>query len=195
MTLPIRNVRGNTDREILEDTGTSLTDNYCRAALSSSRRTWLAHHEPPFAMDGVLACHGTPDSDSTSLLEEITAQGVHRRAGAAVNAALGGLAKEISLVLCGHTHLPGVVQTPSGPLVVNPGSVGLPAYRHDVPAPHCMQSGTPHARYALVQRRKNTWRVEHRAIAYDWETAAKRAQEVGRPDWAYQLRFGHVADT
>jgi len=32
-----------------------------------------------------------------------------------------------SLVLCGHTHMPRVVQL-GGVLIVNPGSIGMPAY-------------------------------------------------------------------
>jgi predicted phosphodiesterase len=192
MALSIRNVRGNTDREMLEGAGTSTADVHSRAALAGPRRAWLASHEPLLAFDGIVACHGTPDSDSSSLLEEITAAGVHRRGPAAVAAALGALSPMVSLVLCGHTHLSGIVQVPKGPLVVNPGSIGLPAYRHDTPWPHCMESGSAHARYAVVQRLNRGWRVEHRAVLYDWEAAAKRAHDVGRSDWAYQLRTGHV---
>jgi predicted phosphodiesterase len=192
MALSIRNVRGNTDREMLESAGNSATDLHSRAALTGPRRDWLAAHEPLIELDGIVACHGTPQSDSTSLLEEITAAGVHRRGQAAVAAALGDLSPAVSLVLCGHTHLSGIVQVPSGPLVVNPGSIGLPAYRHDTPWPHCMESGSPHARYAVVQRLNRGWRVEHRAVLYDWEAAAKCAHDVGRPDWAHQLRTGHV---
>jgi predicted phosphodiesterase len=194
MALSIRNVRGNTDREMLEGAGATITDVHSCAALTGPRRAWLAAHEPLLAFDGIVACHGTPASDSTSLLEEITPTGVHRRGAAAVATALGALSPTVSLLLCGHTHLSGIVHVPGGPLIVNPGSIGLPAYRHDTPCPHCMESGSPHARFAVVQRLARGWRVEHRAIPYDWEAAAKCAENVGRRDWAYQLRTGHVAD-
>ena len=90
------------------------------------------------------------------------------------------------------THLPPAVQVPNGPLVVNPGSVGLPAYEHDEPCPHRMESGTPHARYAVVRRSRKSWTVEHRAVVYDWDAAASCASDVGRLDWAHQLLTGHV---
>ena len=46
------------------------------------------------------------------------------------------------LVLCGHTHVPRAVQV--GPvLVVNPGSVGMPAYTDDTPVPHAIETGAP----------------------------------------------------
>jgi predicted phosphodiesterase len=36
-----------------------------------------------------------------------------------------------ALILNGHFHIPRVFQLAEGPLIVNPGSVGLPAYRDD----------------------------------------------------------------
>jgi hypothetical protein len=105
---------------------------------------------------------------------------------------LGPLTAGISLVLCGHSHVPGVVQVPGGPLVVNPGSIGLPAYRSAAPHPHTMESGSPHARYAIVQRQASSWRVELRAVVYDSAAAAARADALGRADWAHALRTGHA---
>ena len=39
-------------------------------------------------------------------------------------------------------------------MVVNPGSVGLPAYTDTEPVKHSMEMGAPHARYAVLDRRK-----------------------------------------
>ena len=39
-----------------------------------------------------------------------------------------------------------------GRIVLNPGSVGLPAYDDDHIAFHVHQTGSPHARYALCER-------------------------------------------
>lgn len=195
MPLSIRHVRGNTDRDLLAPPSAtpSITEAHSRLALTEGRRQWLEDHESPFELEGVLACHGTPASDSTVLLEEVMKHGVTRRSGDAVRGHLGVLGSSVTLVLCGHSHVPGTVQVPGGPLVLNPGSVGLPAYRHDVPCPHRMESGSPHARYAVVYRGPAGWNVEHRAVVYDWEAAARRAAEVGRLDWAHQLRTGHAA--
>lgn len=194
MPLSIRHVRGNTDRDLLAPPSAtpSVAEEHSRFALTEGRRKWLEDHEQPFEFEGVLACHGTPASDSTVLLEEVTDRGATRRSGDAVREHLGVLRPSVSLVLCGHSHVPGTVQVPDGPLVLNPGSVGLPAYRHDVPYPHRMESGTPHARYAVVHRGPAGWNIEHRAVVYDWEAAARRATEVGRLDWAHQLRTGHA---
>ena len=61
------------------------------------------------------------------------------------------------LILCGHTHLPRVVALSSGQLVVNPGSVGLPAYADDAPVAHAMQTFSPHASYAILESGPSGW--------------------------------------
>jgi hypothetical protein len=55
-----------------------------------------------------------------------------------------------------------------------------------------VENGTPHARYALLTRRAGNWQVEHRAVPYDWEAAARLAETHGRGDWADALRSGRV---
>jgi len=55
-----------------------------------------------------------------------------------------------------------------------------------------MEAGSPHARYAIVTRSDDNWKVEHLAIAYDWESAARLAERNGRPDWAAWLRTGRA---
>ena len=83
-----------------------------------------------------------------------------------------------------------------GRLVINPGSVGLPAYDHDVPWPHVMEAGSPHARYALLTRGAEGWQIDQVLVPYPWEEAAAQARRNGRPDWGewiatgrYELRF------
>jgi hypothetical protein len=52
--------------------------------------------------------------------------------------------------------------------------------------------GSPHARYALLDRRKGGWSVELVAVEYDWDRASKRASENGRADWAQGLATGFL---
>lgn len=98
----------------------------------------------------------------------------------------------MELVLCGHSHQPGALRLGDGRLVVNPGSVGLPAYRHHEPHPHRMESGTPHARWAVLERAAAGWRVELRATPYDTAPAVAAARENGRPDWADWIATGRA---
>ena len=94
------------------------------------------------------------------------------------------------LVLCGHSHRPDIVHLPGGPIILNPGSVGCPAY-HD--GTYVSESGSPHARYAMVERRPNgEFSLDLIAAPYDHEAAAARAEANGKPEWAHGLRSGFM---
>jgi predicted phosphodiesterase len=190
----IPSIRGNCDRIILDpppDAGGNLA--YTREHLSPRHLAWLSAQPATRDLEGgLLLCHGTPRSDDTSLLEELTLQGPHPRAEAAIRVLLGPCSA--TLVLCAHTHTPRVLALAGGPLLVNPGSVGLPAYREDEPTPHIMETDSPHARYAVLWAGENGWHVEHHAIPYDWERAAAQAEAAGRADWAGILRTGRAPE-
>jgi predicted phosphodiesterase len=141
----------------------------------------------------VLLCHGTPWADDVYLLEEVTPQGARIKRTDEIAPLLDGIAAR--LVLCGHSHQGRTMQMPNGTLVVNPGSVGLPAYTEESPYPHGMEAGSPHARYAIVARSGDSWQVEHRAVVYDWEAAAQLAKQNDRPDWAAWLRTGRICSS
>ena len=81
---------------------------------------------------------------------------------------------------------------PGGQTVVNPGSVGLPAYWDDLPHPHVMETGSPHARYSVISYSEFGWSVTDRIVPYDCESAAETANRNGRPDWAEWLKTGRA---
>jgi Icc-related predicted phosphoesterase len=83
--------------------------------------------------EDVLLVHGTPDSDLTYFLET-PENGACRPATPQEVAARAKTARS-SLILCGHTHLPRMMQLDDGRLIVNPGSVGLQASRTTFPFP------------------------------------------------------------
>lgn len=99
-------------------------------------------------------------------------------------------AGDAQLVLCGHTHIPRVVVR-DGVVIVNPGSVGMPAYDDDRPVAHVMEAGCP-PRYALVTPSSSGWRVDLRAVPYDFEAAARQAEQAGRPEIAFGVRTGRM---
>lgn len=136
----------------------------------------------------VLLCHGTPGNDTAYLLEDVSAGLPGLRPCADILADLPGGADGCSLVLAGHSHHAGLADCGSV-TVVNPGSVGLPAYTDDDP-PHVMASGSPHARYAVVTRSGDGWETDLLAVEYDWAVAAETARKNGRDDWARWLSTG-----
>jgi len=161
-----------------------------QAELSAADWAWLLGQPPSLAEPDLLFCHGTPSSDETYLLEAVYPAQVEVRAGGEIDALLG--ATNARVICCGHSHQPRLVQTPSGRLVVNPGSVGIPAYDDDLPWPHRMEAGSPHARYALLASSAGGWQVELIALAYDHEAAAQLAERRGRPDRARWIRTGRT---
>jgi diadenosine tetraphosphatase ApaH/serine/threonine PP2A family protein phosphatase len=110
---------------------------------------------------------------------------------AAVEAEAEGV--EASLILCAHTHLPRAVRLSDGRMVVNPGSVGLPAYDGQRPVYHMVQTGTPDACYAVLERSAHGWSVTFRHVPYDTTAMAVLARRNGAELWAQALETGWFA--
>jgi predicted phosphodiesterase len=162
----------------------------CWHELKPAHHAWLAGL--PFSRvwkDEVFLCHATPQVDTVYWLETVSPEGiVHARPLAEVEAFAEGVPQ--SLILCGHTHLARAVRLSDGRLIVNPGSVGCPAYDDDAPYPHKVEAGAPHAAYAVIEKADHGWTIDFRRIAYDWAAAAEIAAAKGRPQWARAIATG-----
>lgn len=184
----VPSIRGNGDRLLLVEPRPPAFQASAEC-LAPRHFAWLRALPPTrVVLDDVLLCHGTPASDATYLLEPPTGEGGRPRPRDEIARDLAGVPQR--LVCCAHSHVPRVVALADGMLVVNPGSVGVPAYDDDAPAPHVMESYTPHAKYAILTRRGPAWAVELIQVPYDWERASARAVALGRPDWATALASG-----
>lgn len=193
MALQLPTVAGNHERQLLthQPGRMGASDRFAHEHVTPEQRAWLAALPPTLRLDGnVLLVHGTPTSDLTGWLETVTPAGVRPATHAEALERAGDV--RASLLLCGHTHVPRALRLDDGRLVVNPGSVGLQAYDDADPWPHRVENGTPHARYALVERRGADWSVAHVAVAYDWQAAAGLAARHGADGWAHALRTGRM---
>ena len=185
-------IAGNQDREIFDESEQvrgSRDHHFVTGRLSAAQLDWLQHLPATQIVGDLFLCHGTPASDLIYLLEHVTEQGVFLRDSAAIMADLVGVGQPV--VVCGHSHVPRTVCLPDGRLVVNPGSVGVPAYEDDLPYPHVMEAGSPHARYAVLSR-QGGWAVEHVALPYAWDVAAEVARRNGRADRARWIATGRA---
>ncbi len=124
------------------------------------------------------------------LLEHVKASGIFLRSTPAIETSVAPIVQPV--ILCGHSHVHRTVSLTSGKLIVNPGSVGLPAYTMEIPVSYAMESGSPHARYAFLHRMRNKWQVEQVLVPYDWEDAARVACGNQRADWAEWLTTGRA---
>lgn len=168
----------------------TLSYRFVQADLGSNERNWLTNQPATAIIDDIFCCHGTPSSDTTYLLEHVTPHGVLLHSEEAIRAAIQGISQ--SLIVCGHSHIARSVQLSNGQLIVNPGSIGIPAYNDDQPYPHIIEAGSPHARYAIVERNAQRWQVEHYALGYAWHQAAATAQRNGRENLARWLQTGRA---
>lgn len=191
--MEIPGVLGNEDRILLDPSsrGSSPSLEYTRKQLMPQIFDWLRTLPATLEWEGELfLCHGTPRSDEEYLLETVSPQGVELKPVEQLTEELTGTEKPV--VLCGHSHVPRTVRLPDGTLVVNPGSVGLPAYRDNHPFPHAMENGSPFARYAVLCISQGTWSAELLTVEYPWAKAVAAASANGRPDWARWLATGCI---
>lgn len=184
-------IRGNQDRDLLE-------------ATSDSNVTWMIRDLGPDAIDWlhglpataefegeVLLCHGSPTDDMCYLLEDVSSGHPVVRDDEEITRHLAGATHRV--IVCGHTHIPRLVRLANGQTIVNPGSVGLPAYSHNVPVPHAMETYSPDASYAILEKTAAGWDATFRKVLYDTRDASRTAAELGRSDWAYQIATGRVS--
>lgn len=190
--LEMVHIRGNGERMVLAEdpADRSGSATFTRERLDSAELEWISTWPGTWTEGDVFACHGTPASDEAYLLEDPLGQRVGLRDRGAIASDLAGIGA--GLILCGHSHLPQLVQMAEGVTILNPGSVGLPAYSLSAPVAHSMETGSPHARYAIAQRGRHGWRVAFHAVPYDVARAARLAEEAGYPGWAEILRTGYA---
>lgn len=191
MALDLPTIRGNHERQVLagDVSRMGLSDRHAHATIRPDQRAWLQALPESLRLNEVLLVHGTPSSDIEYFLETVTPDGCRPAALEEVSARAGDT--DAAVILCGHTHMPRSVRLADGRLIVNPGSVGLQAYDDERPFPHVIETGSPHARYAMVTRAQGRWTSSHIAVEYDWNSAADMARANGRLDWVAALQTGH----
>ena len=187
-------VAGNQDRNIVEYRGRS-TDNptmqYVLDELDDPTLDWLESlPQTQVVQNDIFLCHGTPGQDDCYLIENIDPNGVRLKSTAELESEL--ISVKQNLIVCGHSHVPRTIYTGSGKMIVNAGSVGLPAYQDEEPFVHTMETGTPHAHYCIVTRNRGNCKIEHISLPYDWEQAASQACKNNRKDWKKWLMTGRA---
>lgn len=187
-------ISGNKDRDILKNLDQSTQDKtleQVKKNLDKNSINWLKQLSKTQIIDDLIfACHGTPESDNAYLLEEVTENGVFVYTDEELIARTAHIKEPI--ILCGHSHVNRVIWLSNGKIILNPGSIGLPAYLGNDKVRFAMESMTPHAKYAIIYAGKNSINIEQINCAYDWNAAAATALKNGREDWAHGLLYGRM---
>jgi len=124
----------------------------CRELLGDEGVEELARLPEQLVLDRVRYCHASPHSDVDGFAVDDPERDAELLAGAAEER-----------VVFGHTHLQFERRSPAGPMLLNPGSVGMPL------------DGDRRAAYALM--REEGGDVELRRVDYDWQASARAARE------------------
>lgn len=193
MALELPTIRGNHERQVLSLPAQRMgpSDRYALDTITDAQRAWMATLPAVLRpVPDVFMCHATPYNDVDCYLEDLIEGEL--RAAPLSRIEERSASCDASLILCGHSHIPRLVTLSTGQVIVNPGSVGIQAYEGHDPGPHVVEVGSPHARYAILERSANGWLADFIAVPYDWETASRLAFERSRPDWGRALRTGYV---
>jgi putative phosphoesterase len=160
LDVPVRWVRGNADREVLDppaDDGSpaAVVARFAATRLAASHRDLLASFEKTLVEDRVLFCHGTPRSD-TETVTMFTPDEV-------IEEILSGITE--SVVVGGHVHHQ-FDRMVGSRRWLNAGSVGLP------------YEGRPGAFWLLL----DAGMPHFRCTGYNIDAAVERIRATGIPD-------------
>ncbi len=183
---------GNHERQVLDDSQPRApSDAYTYAQLGEREFSWLRtlSHRARLT-DEVFLCHGIPGSDNENFLETVENHAARLASLDEIDLRMGD--ERSALVACGHTHVARAVRSRRGQLVVNPGSVGQPAYTDTHPMPHAIQTGSPDARYAIIEKTADGWVARLMSVPYDYRPMAALARARHRPEWEQALLTGYV---
>ncbi len=191
---PMLCISGNTDREILQAVDGDFTKDgmdRVKADLSEQSINWLRGLPKTSTCDSLFfVCHGTPESDDEYLLEKVTRHGIFVYNDEELIAKTAPIKERI--ILCGHSHVNRVIYLSNNKIILNPGSVGLPAYLGTGEHRFAMESMTPHAKYAIVTTDGDDISIEQVLCAYDWHQASEAARKNGNEKWAQFLLRGRM---
>lgn len=185
------NIQGNEDREILEASHSQLEENptlkYVYEDLGEDVLFWIQDLSFEKIIGGnYYMIHGTYFDDSENLLETTKDGRLIFRDDEEILRLTDDI--EAKFIFCGNSHIPNCHTLKSGHVVINPGSVGLQAYKNDIK----VENNTPDAAYSILTIEEDKYSVEQVRVAYDYQKAVDKALENEREDWAYALKTGMV---
>ncbi len=191
---PMICISGNKDRNILESLDQKSDDKtmeYVKSKLTQKNIHFLESLPENKVIDNLIfACHGTPESDNEYLTEKITKEGIFIYHDEVLQKRINNISQKI--VLCGHSHVNRIIYLKSGQLIINPGSVGLPAYMANAKHQFVMESMNPYAKYMIINMADEEVQIEQVNCFYIWEKASAQAKKNNRQDWADWLLTGKM---
>ncbi len=162
-----RCIRGNTEREIVDDPSKydeemAADIRWQQALLGDEWLAWLRALPDTLSLgdpsNELLICHANPRNDDEHVWPDATDEQLERL--------FNGV--RATAIAFGHLHLP-YVRTWRGKLLVNVASAGLP------------KDGDERVSYAILTERSGGWEVKHRRVPFDVEEVARELATSDMP--------------
>ncbi len=187
----IISILGNEDRLIIENIDKKSDNSTLRYVLDNINNDiikWIKSLPKNKIINSFFLCHGTPQRDDEYLIEKICKEKVEIKNISELKNIIDFIKQDI--ILCGHSHIQNTIYINQNKIIINPGSVGLPAYIENNPIIHKMESGNPFTYYTIIERYYSNYNIKNVALKYDFEIAFEMAKLNGRKDWAKWIETG-----
>jgi len=190
-------VCGDEDRKILEASLDQLENDsllkFVYEDLQEEVLYWI--QDLPFEKflnDDVYFTHGTQHDDSKYLLEDVSSGQAVLRNEKEIIELIDDV--ESKFVLCGHSLKARCINLGNGQVVINPGSVGLQAFKSTNPCLHSIENASPKASYIILDINKNEYNISLHTVSYDYEKAIFEANKRDEKSWAYALKYAKLSN-
>jgi putative phosphoesterase len=180
----IKSILGNGDFDILSNHNDNKTMNENFSDLSEVNRKWIKDLPKYLVENDLTIFHGTMNSMYEYFFEYIK----NGRVNVYETEEIKNRVQKIKTkyIGCGHSHIERIM-TIDDQILINPGSVGLPAYSDNEPK-HKIETLNNRAKYIEVNENE----IVVNYIKYDYKIAAKQARKNNREDWAYSIETGRA---
>ncbi len=168
----IYSILGNGDEDLIKG----------NAKIANKTIEWLKSLDYCFTNTDLTLFHGSFNNTRKYLIEKIEKGNVIIKSKTELLSEI----KEIKskYICCGHSHVERIIHL-NNQVIINVGSVGLPAYSDDEPF-HCMETFNSYAKYVIIENNE----IQVVNVKYDFIKAAKQAKKNKREDWYNWIKEG-----
>lgn len=140
--------------------------------------------------NNIYMCHGNHTSNKEYLLEKVKCKTLVLRSLDEIDKSIHKIMQPI--ILCGHSHIPRVIESSSGQVIINPGSVGMPCFESEnSEGTYASENGASFARYATIEVIDGKLcEISHHTLKYQKGNSIESALQYDRSDYAAWVKTG-----
>lgn len=180
----IESIMGNGDEVLITEPRKTPTIEYTVRYLNTKTFEWLNNLKEIYLDNDITCFHGSPANKCAYLVEKIENGKVIIKDNTELLKDIEGITTR--MIACGHSHIERIMNV-NNKIIINAGSVGLPAYDDTEPT-HKMETFNTNAKYIIIDGNN----IEIVFVKYDNEKSAKQAERNGRNDWKNWILKGRA---